>query len=466
MPRAPRTPAEFAQLPTEATHPRAAKLDTMAPEAIAALMLGEEAKAVRAAQARADVIGRAARLVADRLAGGGRLIYVGAGTSGRLGTLDAVECVPTFGVPPSRLVPIIAGGPAALTRSVEGAEDNVRDGEQRMRRVAVGPADVVCCVAASGTTPFVRAALEYARFRRAATILVTCRAAPNDDDAPRRRGDRAGHRPEVIAGSTRLKAGTATKMALNAMSTAAFVLLGKTYGGLMVDVRPTNAKLWARADPHRATLSGLDDATARRLIEKAGGRAKVALVMHHAGVNATRAKELLVKHKGSLRAIVGDVAPGESATPPPPATGRAPATERDDRRSAAPPARRARAPPRASSWACCPGPAPTAPTRRCARSRGFGENTGLVARAFVTTPFPRPLRERIYRLAQADASELCDLDVLLGETFADAAFAVRRGRASRIDEVRPHRLARPDRRASSAVGRAAWARRCRSARPP
>src|SRR5437763_5465284 len=178
MARAPRSSADFAQLPTEAAHPRAAKLDTMPPEAIAALMLGEEAKAVRAAQARADAIGAAARLVADRLAGGGRLVYVGAGTSGRLGTLDAVECVPTFGVPPSRLVPIIAGGPAALTRSVEGAEDNVRDGEQRLRRVAVGPADVVCCVAASGTTPFVRAALEYARFRRAATILLTCAGNP------------------------------------------------------------------------------------------------------------------------------------------------------------------------------------------------------------------------------------------------------------------------------------------------
>jgi len=283
----------------------------MPPEAIAALMLGEEAKAVRAAQARADDIGKAARLVADRLAAGGRLIYVGAGTSGRLGTLDAVECVPTFGVPPSRLVPIIAGGPAALTRSVEGAEDNVRDGEQRLRRVAVGPADVVCCVAASGTTPFVRAALDYARFRRAATIFVRC-GRPNDDDSGAANVVIAlDTGPEVIAGSTRLKAGTATKITLNAMSTAAFVLLGKTYGGLMVDVRPTNAKLWARAIRIVRTLSGVDDATARRLIEKAGGRAKVALVMHHAGVNATRAKELLVKHKGSLRAIVGDIAPGD-----------------------------------------------------------------------------------------------------------------------------------------------------------
>jgi N-acetylmuramic acid 6-phosphate etherase len=311
MPRAPRSTSDFAQLPTEAAHPRAAKLDTMAPEAIAALMLGEEAKAVRAAQSRSDDIGRGARLIADRLAAGGRLVYVGAGTSGRLGTLDAVECVPTFGVPPSRLVPIIAGGPAALTRSVEGAEDNVRDGEQRLRRVAVGPSDVVCCIAASGTTPFVRAALEYARFRRAATILLTCAGNPTNGERVADVVIALDTGPEIIAGSTRLKAGTATKIALNAMSTTAFVLLGKTYGGLMVDVRPTNAKLWARAVRIVGALSGLDDTAARRLIEKAGGRAKVALVMHHAGVNAARAKDLLVQHKGSLRAIVGDV--GEDA---------------------------------------------------------------------------------------------------------------------------------------------------------
>jgi N-acetylmuramic acid 6-phosphate etherase len=232
---------------------------------------------------------------------------VGAGTSGRLGTLDAVECVPTFGVPPSRVVPIIAGGPAALTRSVEGAEDNVRDGEARLRRAAVGPADVVCCVAASGTTPFVRAALEYSRFRRAATILVTCAGPPTNGERVADVVIALETGPEVIAGSTRLKAGTATKVALNAMSTAAFVLLGKTYGGLMVDVRPTNAKLWARATRIVRTLSGLDEPTARKLLEKAGGRAKVALIMHHAGVNAARAKDLLVEHKGMLRAIIGDL---------------------------------------------------------------------------------------------------------------------------------------------------------------
>jgi N-acetylmuramic acid 6-phosphate etherase len=312
---APRRKAvDFARLATEATHPRAAKLDTLPPEAIAALMLAEEAKAVRAAQDRAAEIGRAARLVADRLAAGGRMVYVGAGTSGRLGTLDAVECVPTFGVPPSRLVPIIAGGPSALTRSVEGAEDNTRDAEQRMRRAAVGPTDVVCGIAASGVTPFVRTALEYARFRRAATIFVTCGAiegaAPADVVIALETG------PEVIAGSTRLKAGTATKIVLNAISTAAFVLLGKTYGGLMIDVRPTNAKLWARAARMVSALSGLDDAAARRLIEKAGGRAKVALVMHHAGVSAARARELLVAKKGSLRAIVGDLPMRSSAEAP------------------------------------------------------------------------------------------------------------------------------------------------------
>src|SRR5213078_854579 len=174
----------------------------------------EESNAVKAVRAKHKEIARAARLVADKLAAGGRLVYVGAGTSGRLGTLDAAECVPTFGVPPSRVVGIIAGGPTALTRSVEGAEDNPRDAEQRLRRVAAGPADVVCCIAASGVTPFSRAALEYARFRRAATVFVTCTRLPSGPPV----ADvviELPTGPEVISGSTRLKAGTATKMVLN-----------------------------------------------------------------------------------------------------------------------------------------------------------------------------------------------------------------------------------------------------------
>jgi N-acetylmuramic acid 6-phosphate etherase len=303
--------AHFGTLPTEAVHPESAHLDEMPAEKVVALLLAEEARAARAAAARAPLIGRAAELVAGKLAAGGRLVYVGAGTSGRLGTLDAVECVPTFGIPPSRVVPIIAGGPSALTRSVEGAEDSARDAEQRLRRVAVGPTDAVCCIAASGVTPFVLASLEYARFRRAATIFVTCGRVPeraeSDADALADVIIALDTGPEVIAGSTRLKAGTATKMVLNAISTTAFVLLGKTYAGLMVDVRPTNAKLWARAVRIVRALTDLPEPAARKLIEKAGGRAKVALVMHHAHVPAARARELLVAHKGSLRAIVGDV---------------------------------------------------------------------------------------------------------------------------------------------------------------
>ena len=310
MPRPRPSASDFGQLPTEAIHPASRHLDTMEPHEVAKLMLSEEIKAVKAASSKADLIGRAARMVAERLAAGGRLIYVGAGTSGRLGTLDAVECVPTFGVPPSRVVPIIAGGPSALTRSVEGAEDNARDADQRLRRVAVGPSDTVCCIAASGVTPFVRAALEYARFRRAASIFVTCgRASAAAGMADVVIAMETG--PEVIAGSTRLKAGTATKVVLNAISTTAFVMLGKTYGGLMVDVRPTNAKLWARAVRIVRSLTGLDDEAALKLLDKAQGRAKVALVMFHANVSAARARELLVEQRGSLRAIVGDLPIGE-----------------------------------------------------------------------------------------------------------------------------------------------------------
>lgn len=315
MPRAKAAPAtapgpatDYAALPTEGENPRSALLDTLPAEEVVKLMAEEEANAVKAVRARHKEIAQAARLVADKLAAGGRLVYAGAGTSGRLGVLDAAECVPTFGVPPSRVVGIIAGGPVALTRSVEGAEDNPREAEQRMRRVAVGPADVVCCIAASGVTPFSRAALEYARFRRAATVFITC--ARLREEADRAIADvliELPTGPEVIAGSTRLKAGTATKMVCNAISTTAFVLLGKTYGGLMVDVRPTNAKLWARAARIVTRLTGLAEDDALRLIKKAGGRAKVALVMHHARVNAQRATELIIQNKGSLRAIIGDV---------------------------------------------------------------------------------------------------------------------------------------------------------------
>jgi N-acetylmuramic acid 6-phosphate etherase len=238
------------------------------------------------------------------------VIYVGAGTSGRLGTLDAAECVPTFDIPPSKIVAIIAGGPNALTNAVEGAEDDIRQAEQRMRRAAVSPKDVVLCIAASGVTPFVRAALAYAHFRAAATVFITCRKLP-----PPPPGERYADvviqlptGPEVIAGSTRLKAGTATKITLNTISTTANVLLGKTYRGLMVDVRSTsNEKLRARGRRIIRMLTDLDDKAAGALLDKAGGRAKVALVMHYKHIDAKKATALLVERRGSLRTIVGDL---------------------------------------------------------------------------------------------------------------------------------------------------------------
>jgi N-acetylmuramic acid 6-phosphate etherase len=249
-------------------------------------------------------------LVDAAAARAGRVVYVGAGSAGQMAAADADEWGPTFSVAEGAVVALVAGASLPPGPLREGAEDDADAGGAELRVLAPTADDVVIGVSASGHTPYTLGALRAARDAGALTAAVVC--APDSPMAVV-----ADHAvvlpvgPEVIAGSTRLKAGTATKITLNAMSTAAFVLLGKTYGGLMVDVRPTNAKLWARAIRIVRTLSGVDDGTARRLIEKAGGRAKVALVMHHAGVNATRAKELLVKHKGSLRAIVGDVAPGD-----------------------------------------------------------------------------------------------------------------------------------------------------------
>jgi N-acetylmuramic acid 6-phosphate etherase len=245
--------------------------------------------------------------MAEKLAAGGRLVYVGVGTAGRLGALEAAACVPAFGLPQSLVASIIAGGPAALTRAAEAAQDNRREAEQRMRRAAVGPQDVVCAIADGEVSPFLQAALEYARFRRTSIVLLTCAGPmPSADPLADVVIDLVPG-PEMIAGCTRLKAATAIKVALEAVSSAAFVRLGKTYGGLMVDVRPTTPRGWQRATHVVTRLTNLPDEEAVKLIKKAGGRAKVALVMHHARVNAARAKELLIQHKGLLRAIVGDL---------------------------------------------------------------------------------------------------------------------------------------------------------------
>jgi N-acetylmuramic acid 6-phosphate etherase len=244
---------------------------------------------------------------------GGRLVYVGAGTSGRLGVLDAAECPPTFGTPPEMVVGVIAGGFKALVRSVEGAEDDVEAGLSVIREHAVGERDVVVGIAASGTTPYVRAALSGAQTVGARTVFVSCSEPPA---LLRETCDvcvtvLVG--PEVVTGSTRMKAGTATKLVLNTLTTGAMIRLGKVYGNLMVDLRAWNDKLVDRSERIVMETTGLPRETAGRTITEAGGSVKTAIVMARRGVSRPEAERLLGEHGGRLREIVGDPPPMRSA---------------------------------------------------------------------------------------------------------------------------------------------------------
>jgi N-acetylmuramic acid 6-phosphate etherase len=283
---------DYARLPTEAPHPRSATLETHAIDEIVTLLLAEEKRAQQAAWGARHSIARAAERVAAALRAGGRLFYVGAGTSGRLGALDAAELPPTFGSSPSQVIAVVAGGPRALQRSVEGAEDRAKSAAARLGRLGLGARDVVCAIAASGVTPFARAALVFARDRGAGTVFVTC--AP--DASHGELADvviAAPVGPEVLAGSTRLKAGSATKMILNALSTATMVSLGKVWKGRMVDVVASNEKLKDRARRIVCELCRVDERTARSLLKRAGGRPKLAIAMHELGVGAAEAAERL-----------------------------------------------------------------------------------------------------------------------------------------------------------------------------
>ena len=295
----------YATLPTEQANPRFRDLDRLPTERLVAAITHEDRRAAASVAEVRQPLAEAVDLVAGALRAGGRLVYAGAGTSGRLGVLDASECPPTFGVSPGTVVGIIAGGRRALWRAVEGAEDRGGDARRALRRLRVGRQDVVCGIAASGVTPFALAALEEARRRGARTIVVTC--APSAK--LRRLADvvvapRPG--PEVLAGSTRMKAGLATKMVLHTLTTAAMVRLGKVYGNLMVDLRPTSRKLRARALRITAALTGLDAASTRALARRAGGRPNIALVMHRLGLDREAARCRLAAHGDDLRAALGE----------------------------------------------------------------------------------------------------------------------------------------------------------------
>ncbi len=296
--------SDRADLPTEQRLAASADLDVMSVADAVRLMNDQDAAAVAAVAAEGPNVARAVDMVVSAFRAGGRLVYVGAGTSGRLGVLDASECPPTFGTDPSQVRAVMAGGPGAVFQAVEGAEDDVSGGAAAMDAEAVGPADVVLGIAASGATPFVWGALRRARERAARTVLLACVPAAAGGAAV----DveiRPVTGPEVLTGSTRLKAGTATKLVLNQISTIAMVRIGKAYGNLMVDLRAGNAKLRDRAVRMVSTLTGLAVADAADLLSRADGHVKVAVVMHRSAVSAADARRALHVVGGHLRAVSG-----------------------------------------------------------------------------------------------------------------------------------------------------------------
>ncbi len=292
---------------TESRNPLSEAIDTLSPSEIVRLMNAEDARVVEAVGAEADAIARAVEWAADRLGRGGRLIYAGAGTSGRLGVLDAAECPPTFSTPPEMVVGLIAGGPSAFTRAIEGAEDDPNRGAADIDERNVGPDDLVVGIATSGRTPYVLGAVRAARCRGASTVGITCNrpsllGAEVDIEIALLVG------PEIIAGSTRLKAGTATKMVLNMISTGAMVRIGKTLGNRMVDMKSSNEKLRIRARRMLRELAGIDDEKAREILERCGGQLKPALVVAMAGVGPEEANMLLDAQGGQVRAAVAAAA--------------------------------------------------------------------------------------------------------------------------------------------------------------
>lgn len=288
---------------TEESNPRTARLDQLSALEIVTAMNDEDATVAAAVRRALPAIAQAVEAIVGRLRAGGRLIYVGAGTSGRLGVLDAVECVPTFSVDPGLVVGVIAGGEIALTEAVEGAEDRYEDGQRDLEAVGAGARDAIVGIAASGRTPYVLGALDYANTLGALTVAISCNSpAPMLDRA--QIGIPVVVGPEVLTGSTRLKAGTAQKMVLNMLSTVVMVRLGKVYGNLMVDVKVTNHKLAERARRIVSRVAGVDDAEAARLLSLTGDEVKPAIVMARRGVSPDEARALLRAADGVLRAVI------------------------------------------------------------------------------------------------------------------------------------------------------------------
>ncbi|MFH8339876.1 N-acetylmuramic acid 6-phosphate etherase [Streptomyces sp. AM6-12] len=295
--------SQLASLTTEAFRPELADIDRLPTLDIARLMNGEDAGVPAAVAGQLPRISAAIDAVAARMSRGGRLIYAGAGTAGRLGVLDASECPPTFNTDPAQVVGLIAGGPAAMVSSVEGAEDSDELARADLDALKLTPEDSVVGVSASGRTPYAVGAVEHARAQGALTIGLAC----NEHSAlaaAAEHGIEIVVGPELITGSTRLKAGTAQKLVLNMLSTITMIRLGKTYGNLMVDVRASNAKLRARSRRIVALATGAQDAEIERALTESGGEVKTAILVLLAGVDGPAADRLLEDSGGHLRAAL------------------------------------------------------------------------------------------------------------------------------------------------------------------
>lgn len=297
---------------TERRNPRTASIDLASPLEIVDLIQAEDRTVPDAVATQRDAIARTIELVEHAFRAGGRLFYVGAGTSGRLGVLDASECPPTFGTNPEMVQGIIAGGLDALVRSQEGSEDVETDGAAAIDARNAGPNDVVVGIAASGTTPYVRAALERAKKRGARTVIVACSPPPANVVEQVDIAILPFTGPEVVTGSTRLKAGTATKLVLNTITTGAMIRLGKTYGNLMVDLRAMSRKLVDRGERIMVEVCGVTRDEARSLIAAAGGSVKTAIVMQKLGLTRDAANIALGEAGGVIRRLV------RGSPPPPP----------------------------------------------------------------------------------------------------------------------------------------------------
>ena len=291
---------------TEHRNPRSAKIDLATSDEIVEIMSAEDRTVADAVATQHEEIARAITIIEGVFRGGGRLFYVGAGTSGRLGILDASECPPTFGTDPEMVQGIIAGGPPAVFRSQEGAEDVPENGAAAVDERGLDNKDCLVGIAASGTTPFVRGALFRAEALGARTMVIACTPISADVMRSVDVAMVAITGPEIVTGSTRLKAGTATKMILNMLTTGAMIRLGKTWGNLMVDLRATNVKLKDRSERILMESCAISRDDARTLLEAADGSVKVAIVMHRAKLEREEAIRRIDAAGGLIRRVVGD----------------------------------------------------------------------------------------------------------------------------------------------------------------